>query len=68
VKKDIQRVAGTALGGFMAWLAIIVCTWSYDDDAPANEYGLIAWLNVTSIAAAYLCIDKGETAREGASW
>lgn len=53
VKKGIQRVLGTALGGFSAWIGIIVCSWSYDNDAPVNPYGLIAWLTIFTMLCAY---------------
>jgi len=53
VKKGIQRILGTCLGGFCGWLGIIVCSWSYDDDAEINPYGLIAWLTIFSMLCAY---------------
>jgi hypothetical protein len=67
VKKGIQRGFGTALGGFMAWLGIIVCSWSYDDDAEINRYGLCAWLTVSCVIAGYFSIDPGMAARVGFS-
>jgi hypothetical protein len=69
VKKGIQRALGTALGGFMAWLGIIVASWSYDDDAEINPYGLVAWLTVTStLIGGYLSVDKGIAARMGGGY
>lgn len=43
-KKGLQRCLGTCLGGFAAWLAIIVASGSYDDSAAINPSGLVAWL------------------------
>jgi hypothetical protein len=68
LKKGVQRGFGTALGGFMAWLGIIVCSWSYDDDAEINPYGLCAWLTVSCAVAAYFTIDPGFAARVGGSY
>lgn len=53
VKKGIQRILGTALGGFFGWLSVIVCSWSYDDDAEINPYGLIAWLTIITMLCTY---------------
>jgi threonine/homoserine efflux transporter RhtA len=52
----------------MAWLGIIVCSWSYDDDAEINPYGLCAWLTVSCVVAAYFTIDPGFAARVGGSY
>jgi hypothetical protein len=68
VKKGVHRGFGTALGGFMAWLGIIVCSWSYDDDADINPYGLCAWLTVSCVVAGYFAMDPGLAARTGASY
>lgn len=54
VKKGIQRLIGACLGGFLAWLGVIVCSWSYSDDAPINPFALCAWLTVTTTAFAHL--------------
>lgn len=53
VKKGIQRILGTCLGGFAGWLGIIVCSWSFADDATINPYGLTAWLTVFTMLCAY---------------
>lgn len=45
VKKGLQRCSGSALGAFAAWLGIIVASWSYDDNAKINPYGLVAWVS-----------------------
>jgi hypothetical protein len=54
VKKGLQRLLGACLGGLLAWLGVIVCSWSYSDDAPINPYALCAWLTVTTTALAHL--------------
>ena len=53
VKKGIQRILGTCLGGFSGWLAIIVCSGSYDDNAEINPYGLVAWLTIFTMLSGY---------------
>lgn len=66
VKKGIQRVIGTCFGGFFAWLGIIVCSWSYDNSAAINPYGLIAWLTIfTMICAYFSTLASGVAARSG---
>jgi hypothetical protein len=65
VKKGLMRGLGTCLGGFMAWLGVIICSWSYDDDAVINPYGLIAWLTIASGIAGYFTVEPGFAARLG---
>jgi hypothetical protein len=67
VKKGLLRGLGTCLGGFMAWLGVIVCSWSYDDNAEINPYGLIAWLTIAAGIAGYFMVDPGVAARFGKS-
>lgn len=68
LKKGAQRLFGTVFGGFMGWLGIIVASWSYDDDAEINPYGLVVWLSVSCIVVTYFTIDPGPTALMGASY
>jgi hypothetical protein len=63
VKKGLQRLLGTCYGGFMAWLAIIVCSGSYDDNAKVNPYGLVAWLTVTNILFVSLVVESNFISR-----
>jgi hypothetical protein len=56
------------LGGFAAWLGVIVCSWSYDDDAEINPYGFIAWLTIISGIAGYFTIEPGIAAPLGKSY
>jgi uncharacterized membrane protein YgaE (UPF0421/DUF939 family) len=66
VKKGIQRILGTCLGGFTAWLGIIVCSWSYDNEAEINPYGLVAWLTVFTMLCAYFStLPSGVAAHSG---
>jgi len=66
VKKGIQRIIGTCLGGFCGWLGVIVCSWSYDNDAEINPYGLIAWLTIsTTLGAYFVSLGSGISARMG---
>lgn len=68
-KKGLQRVIGTALGGFSAWLGVILCAWSYDEEADINPYGLTAYLTVTTaFAGIYFTVDAGMMSRIGASY
>jgi hypothetical protein len=46
-------------------LGVIVCSWSYDDNAEINPYGLIAWLTIASGIAGYFTVDPGFAARLG---
>jgi hypothetical protein len=63
-----QRILGTCLGGFNAWLGIIVCSWSYDDAAPINPYGLAVWLTVSTMLSAYfLSLASGVAAHFGSN-
>jgi uncharacterized membrane protein YgaE (UPF0421/DUF939 family) len=65
-KKGFQRAFGTALGAFVAWLGVIVCSWSYDDADPINPYGFIAWLTIaTVLIAVFFTFDSGPTAMMG---
>jgi len=65
IKKGILRALGTCLGGFMAWLGVIVCSWSYDDDAEINPYGFIAWLTIWCTIATHFTVEKGAAGRMG---
>lgn len=59
-KKGLQRAVVTVLGSFMAWLGVIVCSWSYDEDAEINPYGFTAWLIVvTMMGAGIFTLDSG---------
>jgi hypothetical protein len=51
----------------MGWLGIVVASWSYDDDAEINPYGLTAWLSVSCIVVAWFTIDGGAAAFTGPS-
>jgi hypothetical protein len=65
-KKGLQRIIGTALGGFSAWLGVIVCAWSYDEHTDINPYGLTAYLTVTTVfAGIYFTLDAGVMSRMG---
>jgi hypothetical protein len=68
LKKGSQRAFGTVCGGFLGWLAIIVCSWSYDDDAEINLYGLTVWLSVSCLIVAYFSVDPGPAAIMGAGY
>lgn len=59
VKKGLSRLFGTCLGGFLAWLGIIVASWSYDDNAEINPYGLVAWLTITNMICAWVGLEGG---------
>lgn len=41
-----MRAIGTCLGGFSAWIGIMLCSWSYNGTNPINPYAWIAWLTV----------------------
>jgi hypothetical protein len=62
VKKGFFRMLGTALGAFMGWLAIIVCSGSYDSSTPVNLYGLVVWLTLTTGIVAYYSLPTGPAA------
>ena len=62
VKKGFFRMLGTATGAFMGWLAIIVCSGSYDSSTPVNLYGLVAWLTFTTGIIAYFSTPPGPAA------
>jgi len=65
VKKGIQRVLGTCVGGFLAWLGVIVASWSNDDCAPINSCGLVAWLTVMTFSITLTGVEKGMEALMG---
>ena len=68
-KKGLQRIIGTVLGGFSAWLGVIVCAWSYDEDADINPYGLTAYLTVTTaFAGIYFATGAGMMSRMGTGY
>ncbi|KAL7496333.1 hypothetical protein ACHAWT_004484 [Skeletonema menzelii] len=46
IKKGLMRLVGTLLGGFSAWVGIMLCSWSYNGTNPINPYAWIAWLAV----------------------
>ena len=66
-KKGCQRILGVLFGGFLGWLGVIVCSWSYDNDAVPNPYGLVAWITVFTVIGAYFGVDKGPAALFGMS-
>jgi hypothetical protein len=68
LKKGSQRAFGTVCGGFLGWLGVIVCSWSYDDDAEINPYGLAVWLSISCLIVAYFSIDPGPGAIMGAGY
>lgn len=49
----MQRIIGTCFGGFLAWLGIIVCSGSYNDNSEINPYGLVAWLTIFTMLCGY---------------
>lgn len=65
VKKGSFRILATACGAFSAWLAIIVCSGSYDATVPVNAYGLTAWLTITTGIASYFGVPSGPAAFMG---
>jgi len=65
LKKGSFRILATACGAFAAWLAIIVCSGSYDATAPVNVYGLTAWLTITTGIASYFGVPSGPAAFMG---
>lgn len=66
-KKGLQRALGTVIGGFSAWLGLIVCSGSYHSEADANVYALVAWLTVSTAVASYFSVDSGMKAFMGPS-
>jgi len=66
-KKGLQRAFGTVIGGFSAWLGLIVCSGSYDSDAEVNPYGLVTWLTVTTAVASFFTLEDGNQAFMGPS-
>mmetsp|Transcript_53123 Transcript_53123/g.128992 ORF Transcript_53123/g.128992 Transcript_53123/m.128992 type:complete len:796 (+) Transcript_53123:58-2445(+) len=66
-KKAFARAFGTALGGFMAWVGVIVCSWSYDDDAPMSPYGTVAYITVFTLISTLYGIDSGPAAMFGSN-
>jgi hypothetical protein len=52
--KGIHRLIGTVLGAFWGWVAVIVCSWSYDDDAPINGAGLGVWIGIWTVLTYYI--------------
>lgn len=64
MKKGVQRMLGTALGGFSAWLALTATADSSYPDG-YNSIGLGAWMTITSTLGAYLYIPKGFASRFG---
>jgi len=66
VKKGILRMAGTIIGAFSAWLALLVC----EDDRYSRQYntvGIVAWMTITSVIATYISTERGFSARIGLS-
>jgi hypothetical protein len=66
-KKGLSRFVGTALGGFAAWLGIIVASGSYDDDSEVNPYGLVAWLTFWTVVVSFFALEPGAAAAFGSS-
>ena len=62
MKKGILRMAGTVLGAFSGWLALLACE---DENFTQryNTYGLVAWLTITSFVATYVSTERGFVAR-----
>lgn len=58
-KKGLQRILGTCLGGFFAWLGIIICSGTIQDGVPINPFGLVVWLTFSMHIAAAIGLDKG---------
>jgi len=49
----------------MTWLGVIICSWSYDDNAEINPYGFVVWLTCVTTAATYSMLAPGLTTRLG---
>mmetsp|Transcript_16244 Transcript_16244/g.35628 ORF Transcript_16244/g.35628 Transcript_16244/m.35628 type:complete len:1040 (-) Transcript_16244:188-3307(-) len=49
IKKCVLRLLGTLAGAFSAWLALLASS--------DNEYGMVAWLTVTTFGATYFAVD-----------
>lgn len=67
VPPPTKRVLGTALGGLVGWLGVVVASGSGKDDAPINPFGLVVWLTVFTAIGASRAIDPGFMALMGAS-
>lgn len=67
-KKGFSRTLGTFLGGFAAWLGIILCSWSYDGTSPINPYAFVAWLSAMALIAVRIGLDPGPAAMMGSSY
>ena len=66
-KKAFARAFGTALGGFVAWVGVIVCSGSYDDDAPMSPYGTVAYITVFTLISTLYGINSGPAAMFGSN-
>ena len=66
-KKAWSRAFGTALGGFIGWVGVIVCSGSYDDDAPMSPYGTVAYITVFTLISTLYGINSGPAAMFGSN-
>jgi len=68
IEKGIFRTIGTVAGGFSAWIAVIVCSGSFDDQPDINPFALAAWLTITSTLVVFLNSDEGINSFSGLSY
>ena len=57
-----MRMLGTLLGGFAAWVGIMLCSWSYNGTNPVNPYAWVAYLTVCQFLGHFYGKGKGVTA------
>jgi len=65
IKKGLGRIIGTLLGGFAAWVGIMLCSLSYNGTDPVNPFGLVAYLTVVFLLATCISLERGPLALFG---
>lgn len=55
----------TVFGSFSGWLAIIICSGSFDNNAAANPYGLVVYLTLSNVMAGFVAFESGLLALVG---
>ena len=65
IKKGMMRALGTCLGGFAAWIGIMLCSFSYNGINPVNPYAWVAYLTVCLFIGNFAGKGTGVTAFMG---
>lgn len=67
-KRGLARILGTLLGGFAAWIGVLLCSWSLHGTSPINPYAFAVWLSAMALIAVRIGLNQGPAALMGPNY